>query len=116
MNKVKLFVDNFLIYGLGGIISKIIPLIMVPLIAKIMPSTSYLGISDMSQTIISFGCALAILGMYDAMYRLFFEKKNQNGFSELVIWNMLFIYLQLPHLSHLQIPLFPHLQECRINE
>ena len=76
MNKVKLFVDNFLIYGLGGIISKIIPLIMVPLIAKIMPSTSYLGISDMSQTIISFGCALAILGMYDAMYRLFFEKKN----------------------------------------
>jgi len=46
----------------------------VPLVAKIMPSTSYLGISDMSQTIINFGCALAVLGMFDAMYRLFFEK------------------------------------------
>ena len=28
MNKKKLFIENFLIYGFGGIISKIIPLIM----------------------------------------------------------------------------------------
>ena len=77
MNKAKLFIENFLVYGLGGIISKIIPLIMVPIITRIMPSTEYFGISDMSQTIISFGSALAVIGMYDAMYRMFFEKEEE---------------------------------------
>ncbi len=74
MNKVKLFVENFLVYGLGSIISKIIPLVMVPIITRIMPSTEYFGISDLSNTVVSFGSALAIMGMYDAMYRMFFEK------------------------------------------
>ena len=77
MNKVKLFIENFLVYGLGGIINKIIPLIMIPIITRIMPTTEYFGISDMSQTIISFGSALAVLGMYDAMYRMFFEKNDE---------------------------------------
>ena len=76
MNKLKLFIENFLIYGLGGIISKAIPLIMIPLITLIMPSTSYFGISDLSDTIISFGTAIAIMGMADAMYRMFFEKED----------------------------------------
>jgi len=83
MSKAKLFIENFLVYGLGGIISKVIPLIMVPIIAKIMPSTDYFGISDMSQTITSFGCALAVIGMYDAMYRMFFEKED-NEYKKVV--------------------------------
>lgn len=77
MSKAKLFIENFLVYGLGGIISKIIPLIMVPIITRIMPSTDFFGISDMSQTIISFGGALAVLGMYDAMYRMFFDLDDE---------------------------------------
>ena len=77
MNKAKLFIENFLVYGFGGIISKLIPLIMVPIITRIMPTTEYFGISDMSQTIISFGSALAVIGMYDAMYRMFFEKDDE---------------------------------------
>lgn len=77
MNKTKLFIENFLIYGLGGIINKIIPLIMIPVITRLMPNSTYFGISDMSQTIISFGCALAVIGMYDAMYRMFFEKEDE---------------------------------------
>ena len=76
MNKLKLFIENFLVYGLGGIISKAIPLIMIPLITMIMPDTSYFGISDLSDTIVSFGCAIAIMGMVDAMYRMFFEKED----------------------------------------
>lgn len=76
MSKAKLFVENILVYGLGGIISKIIPLIMLPIVTRIMPSTEYFGISDMSQTIVSFASALAVLGMYDAMYRMFFEKED----------------------------------------
>ena len=77
MSKLKLFINNFLIYGLGGIISKIIPLIMVPIITRIMPGTEYFGISDMSNTLISIGSALAVMGMYDAMYRMFFEKDDE---------------------------------------
>ena len=77
MTKLKLFVENFLFYGLGGIISKLIPLIMVPIVTRIMPTTDYFGINDLSNTIVSFGCAIAVMGMYDAMYRMFFEKDDE---------------------------------------
>lgn len=77
MKKFKLFVENFLVYGLGGIISKIIPLIMVPIVTRLMPSSDYYGISDLSNTVVSFGSALAVMGMYDAMYRMFFEKDEE---------------------------------------
>lgn len=77
MSKLKLFLENFIIYGLGGIISKAVPLIMIPIITRLMPNTSYYGISDMANTIISFGSAFAIMGMYDAMYRMFFEKSDE---------------------------------------
>lgn len=78
MNKLKLFIENFFVYGVGGIISKIIPLLMVPIITRLMPDTSYFGISDLSNTIVSFFSAIAMMGMYDAMYRLFFEKEDVN--------------------------------------
>jgi O-antigen/teichoic acid export membrane protein len=74
MKKLKLFIENLLVYGLGGIISKIIPLVMVPIITRLMPNTEYYGLSDLSNTLISIGSALAVMGMYDAMYRMFFEK------------------------------------------
>lgn len=74
MNKIKLFIVNFLVYGLGGIINKIVPLLMLPIVTRLMPGTEYFGISDLSNTIIQFASAVAIIGMYDAMYRLFFDK------------------------------------------
>lgn len=77
MNKVRLFVENFLVYGLGGIISKIIPLVMVPIVTRLMPSTDYYGLSDLSNTLVSLSSALAVMGMYDAMYRMFFEKEEE---------------------------------------
>mgnify|MGYP000874960694 CR=1 FL=1 len=76
MNRKKLFKDNMLVYGLGGIISKIIPLIMVPIITALMPNSSYYGLSDLSNTVVSLFSALALMGMYDAMYRMFFEKDD----------------------------------------
>ena len=78
MKKLKLFIENFLVYGLGSIISKIIPLIMVPIVTRLMPSSDYYGISDLSNTVVSFGSALAVMGMYDAMYRMFFEKDGES--------------------------------------
>ena len=82
-SKIKLFLENFLVYGFGGIISKIIPLIMVPIVTRLMPNSSYYGISDLSNTVIQFGSALAIMGMYDAMYRMFFESENLDYRKEL---------------------------------
>lgn len=77
MSKTKLFLENFFVYGLGGIIIKVIPLVMVPIVAKIMPGTEYFGLSDLSGTIVSFASALANVGMYDAMFRMFFEKEDE---------------------------------------
>ncbi len=77
MNKFKLFVENFIVYGVGGIISKIIPLVMVPIVTRMMPDSSYFGISDLANTILSLCTSLAIMGMYDAMYRMFFEKEDE---------------------------------------
>ena len=79
MKKAKLFIDNFFVFGLGGIISKLVPLIMLPIITRLLPDTVYVGVSDLGMTVASFGAALATLGMYDAMYRKFFdfEKKDE---------------------------------------
>lgn len=76
MKKLKLFLENFLIYGMGGVISKMIPLIMVPIVTRIMPNSEYFGISDLCNTVLSFASAVAVLGMYDAMYRMFFERNE----------------------------------------
>lgn len=78
MSKAKLFIENFLVYGIGGIISRIIPFIMIPIVTHMMPKTEYYGISDMSTTIIYLGSAVAVMGMYDAMYRMFFEKTDED--------------------------------------
>lgn len=76
MKKAKLFLGNFIVYGFGGIISKLVPLIMIPIITRLMPNSTYFGINDMSNTLISFASSLAILGMYDAMFRLFFDRDD----------------------------------------
>ncbi len=76
MSKAKIFMENMVVYGVGGIISKIIPLLMLPIITRIMPSTEYFGIVDLSNTLVSFASAFALFGMYDGMYRMFFEKNE----------------------------------------
>ena len=74
MSKIKLFIDNFLIYGLGSIISNIIPFVMIPIITRLMPSTDYFGISDLSNTVVQFGSAFAIMGDIGFMMQFNFLK------------------------------------------
>ena len=81
--KTKLFLENFLVYGVGGVISKLIPLVMLPIVSRLMPDVFSFGISDLSNTVSSFGCSLAVIGMYDAMYRMYFEKE-QNSYKKKV--------------------------------
>ena len=83
MSRLKLCIENFLVYGLGGMISKIVPFIMLPIVTRLMPNTFYFGLNDISTVIVSFGQALAIIGMYDALFRLFFEKGEQEYKKEI---------------------------------
>lgn len=83
MSRFKLFIENFLVYGLGGMISKIVPFIMLPIVTRLMPNTFYFGLNDISTVIVSFGQAIAIMGMYDALFRLFFEKGEQEYKKEI---------------------------------
>lgn len=78
MNRFKLFAENFLVYGLGGVISKIIPFLLIPLVTRLMPSSYYYGLNDIYTIVVSFGTHIAILGMYDAMFRLFFDFQDIN--------------------------------------
>ena len=74
MKKARLFLSNILVYGIGGVMNKMVPLFMVPIVTRLMPNTEYYGMSDTLNVITSFCSALAVLGMYDAMFRMFFEK------------------------------------------
>lgn len=76
MRRFKLFIENFLVYGLGGAIGKIIPFIMLPIVTRLMPNTYYFGINDISNVLVSFGSSIAIMGMYDAMFRTFFDEED----------------------------------------
>ena len=69
MKKFKTFVDNILVYGLGSVIGRIIPFIMLPIITRMMPDSSYYGLNDLSVTLTSVGQAIA-------MFRLFFDKDD----------------------------------------
>lgn len=73
----KLFIENILVYGMGSMISKFVPLIMLPIITKMYPNIGYLGLNDLSATFISFAAALAVCGTYDAMFRLFFDNNKE---------------------------------------
>lgn len=75
-SRTKLFLENFFVYGIGSILAKIAPLIMLPIVTRLMPDTTYYGLSDLSGITVSFGSAIAIMGMYDAMFRMFFEKDD----------------------------------------
>lgn len=77
MSKTKLFLENFFAYGLGGVVGKIIPVIMLPIITRLFPNASYFGINDNTNLIVSIASYIAIMGMYDAMYRMFFESEEE---------------------------------------
>lgn len=93
MNKLKLLIENFLVYGLGSVIGKVIPFLMLPLITRLLPDTYYFGLNDLSTTIISFAQAIAILGMYDAMFRMFFDKADFNYKKEICSTTLFFTLL-----------------------
>lgn len=91
--KVKLFLENFIFYGGISMLQKALPFITLPIITKLLPDSKNYGISDMFNLIISFGSAIAILGMYDAIFREYFEKKEDENYKKTVTSTGLWIVL-----------------------
>jgi len=75
-DRLKLLLENFFIYGVINALDKIVPIIMLPIITRLLKDTEEFGKLDMFHTVISFGSSIAILGMYDAMFREYFEKDD----------------------------------------
>lgn len=97
-NRFRLLIENFFAYGLINVLNKIIPLLLLPVIARLLTDPADFGRFDMFNTLVNFGSALAGLGMYDAMFREFFEKddplyKKQVTSSALsiVLWSSIII-------------------------
>lgn len=76
MGKKKLFLENIFVYGLGGIITKMVPLLMLPVVTRLMPNSSYYGLSDLSFSLVNLLAAVAGLGIYNALFRFYFEKDD----------------------------------------
>ena len=74
--RLALFVENMLAYGATTTLAKVVPLIMLPIITKLLTDTADYGRYDMYNTIVEFGTNIAVLGMYDAMFREFFERDD----------------------------------------
>lgn len=75
-NRAKLFIENFLAYGLINVLNQVVPIVMLPIVTRLLSDTAEYGRFDMYNTIISFGSSFAILGIYDAMFREYFEKED----------------------------------------
>lgn len=76
MSRIKLFIENFLAYGFINIMNKIVPLLMLPIVTRMLPNTSDFGRFDLFNMIINFGSSFAVLGIYDAIFREYFEKDD----------------------------------------
>lgn len=93
MSKISLFLNNFLVYGLGGIIGRIIPFVMLPIVMRIFPDTSYMGVNELFSSISSFATAIAVFGMYDAMFRFFFEKEEVEYKKNICSTSFFFVFI-----------------------
>jgi len=90
-SRTKLFIENILVYGLGGVISKIVPLIMLPILTRLYPNSEYLGLNDLSNNFISIVTAIAVCGMYDSMFRLFFDNKKLDYQKKVCSTSLVFV-------------------------
>ena len=77
MSRKKLFIENIFAYGFINILNKIVPFLLLPIITRMLPNTSDYGVYNMFSLLVGFGTPLAILGLYDAMFRQYFEKDDQ---------------------------------------
>jgi O-antigen/teichoic acid export membrane protein len=76
MSRARLFLENFLVYGFISVLDKVIPMLLLPVITRLLSDPADFGIYDMYNVIVGFGTPLAVMGMYDAMFREYFERDD----------------------------------------
>ena len=69
-----LLIENFFAYGAINALDKIVPVIMLPIVTRLITDSADYGKFEMFNTIVSFGSSFAVLGVYDAMFREYFER------------------------------------------
>lgn len=90
MSRARLLVENVVVYGFGGMLAKLVPFLMLPIVTRLMPGTSYFGISDLANSLTQFAQSVAVMGLYDAMFRLFFERDNDEDYRRSVCTTALY--------------------------
>lgn len=75
--RLKLFVGNFLSFGAANALEKVIPIILLPVLTRLLTDTADYGRYDMFMTIVSFGSELVVLGVFDALFREYFEDEDR---------------------------------------
>lgn len=91
-SRIRLFIENFFVYGLINALNRVIPILLLPVVTRLLTDTADYGRFDMFNTLVSFGSALAGLGVYDAMFREFFEKDSLE-YKQTVTSNAFYIVL-----------------------
>jgi len=77
MSRKRLFFENFIIYGIGGGLSKVIPFIMLPILTRLYPDSGFIGINEMFTVGLTFVASVTGFGLYDAMFRFLFEDTSK---------------------------------------
>ncbi|WP_198468385.1 oligosaccharide flippase family protein [Acetomicrobium sp. S15 = DSM 107314] len=72
----KLLLENFFIYGMGNILTKVVPFLMLPILTRLVTDPVVFGVFDIYTVVIRFATPIAVLGCYDAMFRLFFDDSD----------------------------------------
>jgi O-antigen/teichoic acid export membrane protein len=93
LNKKQLLFENVFIYGFSSVVSKIIPFIFLPIVLNLLNSPSAYGIYTTYITIIGFGTPLVVFGMYDAVFREYFEFNDQEYKNKVLSTSLRFIAL-----------------------
>jgi O-antigen/teichoic acid export membrane protein len=73
LNKKRLLLENVIVYGFSNVISKIVPFLFLPIVLFLIDSPSDYAIYTTFITIIGLGSPLVTFGMYDAVFREYFE-------------------------------------------
>ena len=73
MDRAKLFLENFFMYGGINALTKLLPLLLLPLLTRVIKNPSEYGIFDLFLLLVNFGVTIAQFGMYDAFFREYYE-------------------------------------------
>ena len=68
--------ENFFAYGLIGILQKAVPFVMLPVITRLLANTADYGMVDMYSALVELGGNIATFGLYDAVFREYFERED----------------------------------------